>query len=79
MAENHYNWPYWLNKNEFEMDVYLVENKVYLVIGGYNYEGDNGEHSEIALTREKAEEILAKWKAEGRYDFAEIYEKTIED
>ena len=53
--------------------------KVFLVIGGFYYEGDNGEDSKIALTREKAEEILAKWEAEGRYDFTEIYEKTIED
>ena len=50
---------------------------VFLVIGGYNYEGDNGELSVVASSREKAEEILAKWEAEDRYDFVEIYEKTV--
>ena len=73
IAENHYNWPYWLIKKEFEM-------KVYLVIGGYNYEGGLVEESRIAATREKAEVIRAELQAaEDRYDYVDIYEKTIED
>ena len=54
--------------------------KVYLVIAGYNYESDLAEESRIAATQEKAEAIRAEFlAAEDRYDYVDIYEKTIED
>lgn len=62
------------------MDVYLVENKVFLVIGGYDYEGQDGYDSRIAATQEKAEAIrdeMLKYRVP--YGYVEIIEKTIED
>ena len=48
--------------------------KVYIVIGGWNYEG-YGEPNGVFSTKEKAEECLKFVKK--RYDYAEIMEYTI--
>ena len=53
---------------------------VYLVIGGYNYEGQDGYDSRLATTQEKAEAIrdeMLKYRVP--YGYVEIIEKTIED
>lgn len=52
--------------------------KVYLVFGGFDYEGESGDSIRVFSSEEKAEQYRQKLLNEKYYDYVEVGEREVD-